>query len=59
MVFDRIDRVEAPDPWKDQISTMSSGVHIHISPVDGEGVSPYLNNSMGANWMMLGSFGWI
>ena len=29
MVFDRVGRIdlEAPDPWKDQTSRMSSGVH--------------------------------
>ena len=34
---------------------MSSGVHKHRSPDDGEGVSPYFG--MGANWMFLGSLG--
>ena len=36
---------------------MSSGVHKHRSPDDGEGVSPYFG--MGANWMFLGSLGRI
>ena len=56
VVFDRTG-IDAPAPWKDQTSTMSSRVHIHRSPVDGEGVFPYLNNSMGANWMFFGSLG--
>ena len=34
---------------------MSSGVHIHRSTVDGEGVSPYYG--LGANWMFSGSLG--
>ena len=44
MVFDRIGRIKAPDPWKDPTSIMSYGVHINRSPVDGEGVglSPYM-----------------
>ena len=36
-------------------SRMSSGVHIHRSPVDGEGVSPYYG--MVANWMF--DFLWV
>ena len=54
-VFDRLGSIKAPDPGKDQISWMSSGVHIHRSPDDGEGVSPYYG--MGANWMFLGYLG--
>ena len=34
--------------------TMSSGIHIHRSPDDGEGVSPYYG--IGANWMFDGSW---
>ena len=36
-------------------SRMSSGVPIHRSPDDGEGVSPYYG--MGANWMFACSLG--
>ena len=48
MVFDRIGRIKAPDPWKDHTSTMASGLRIHISPDDVEGVS-YCG--LGTNWM--------
>ena len=41
--------IKAPDPWKDQTSWMSYGVHKHRSPDDDEGVPPYYGQ--GANWM--------
>ena len=51
MVFDRIGRIKAPHPWKDQnIKDVIWGTY---TPVDGEGVSPYYG--MGANWMISGS----
>ena len=49
--------IKAPDPWKDQTSWMSSGVHKHKSPDYGEGISPYCG--MGANWMLSGSQLWV
>ena len=52
MVFDRIGRIKASDPWKDQnIKDVIWGT----SPVDGEGVSPYYG--LGANCMFSGSLG--
>ena len=51
MVIDRLGRIKAPDPWKDQTSWMLSGVHKHRSPDDGEGVFPY--SGIGANLRLL------
>ena len=55
MVFDRIGRIKAPVPWKDQNIKDVIWVHIHRYPVDGEVVSPYYG--LGANWMFSGSLG--
>ena len=55
IVLEQIGRIKAPDPWKGHTSTMSSGVHIHRSQYDVEGVAPYYG--MGANWMFDGSWG--
>ena len=42
-------------PGMIKTSKMLSGGHIHRSPDDGEGVSPYYG--MGANWMFACSLG--
>ena len=56
IVFDRIGRIKAPDPWKGHTSTMSSGVHIHRSQLTVK-PCPHINHSMGANWMFSGYLG--
>ena len=53
--FYQIGRIKRLIPGIIKTSRMSSGVHAHRSPDDGEGVSPYYG--MGANWMFACSLG--
>ena len=56
MVFDRVDRIKAPDPSKGHTSRCHMG-YIYTDPQLTVKACPHINYSMGDNWMFFGLFG--